>query len=145
METNRFIDQVDTITQRKNYNFYTTKTTNLRRELTDDIANALPTVLASRPVSQAVWSQLSYLTSSHWERHGGDYYCLDDKVYEITQFKIKLQLCCTCFLARKRLAELKRIERIKRDLAIAMTLHTRLGEKSVMGTLTEDLLLACLI
>jgi hypothetical protein len=145
METNRFIDQVDTITQRKNYNFYTTKTTNLRRELTDDIANALPTVLASRPVSQAVWSQLSYLTSSHWERHGGDYYCLDDKVEDIMRHKIKLQLCCTCFLARKRLAELKRIERIKRDLAIAMTLHTHLGEKSVMGTLTEDLLLACLI
>ena len=137
METNRFIDQVDTITQRKNYNFYTTKTTNLRRELTDDIANALPTVLASRPVSQAVWSQLSYLTSSHWERHGGDYYCLDDKVYEITQFKIKLQRFVRRFvIARKAL--------INRNIALATAFHPRLGGNSILATLTEELLLACI-
>jgi hypothetical protein len=102
-EANRFIDQVDKITQRKNYYFYTTKTP-LHRELTDNIANALPTVLASRPVNQAVWSQLSYLTSNHWERQGADYYCLDDEVEDIMRHKIKLQRFVRRFvIARKTL------------------------------------------
>ena len=103
------------------------------------IANELPFVLASRPVSQDVKETLNHELKLFWLMSYEIDYVLFDEVDKLIQTKIRIQLCCKRFLARKRLAELKR------NFAIATASHPRLGEKSILATLTQDLLLACLI
>ena len=136
--TNEFIDEVESITEEPGYILH-----NERSEiwflLNAYIANELPFVLASRPVSQVTKETLNHELRLFWIDEFENDYILFDEVDKIIRIKIDIQLCCKCFLARKRLAELKR------NFAIATAFHPRLGEKSILATLTEDLLLACLI
>jgi hypothetical protein len=136
--TNEFIDEVESITEESGYILHNERS-QIWMLIDTYIANELPFVLASRPVSQVTKETLNHELRLFWIDEFENDYILFDEVDKIIRIKIDIQLCCKCFLARKRLAELKR------NFAIATAFHPRLGEKSILATLTEDLLLACLI
>ena len=141
--TNEFLDKIEGFIQQPNYNAYAPLLP-FWLNITEDIANELPFVLASRSVSLIAKEELNLHMRSYWSGVFVDAYYLTNEVDKIILLKIGFQLCCKRFLARKRLAELKHIKR-QRELALAMAHHTRLGERSILATLTRDLLLACLV
>ena len=142
--TNEFLDIFEEAIQQPDYGENPLTIFRLFWLITEDIANELPFVLASRPVTLIVKQELNLHMMAYWNEEFEDDYYLSNEVDKIILLKIGFQLCCKRFLARKRLAELKHIKR-QRELALAMAHHTRLGERSILATLTRDLLLACLV
>ena len=141
---NEFINTVEALTQTEDYDL---NTSDLPRicwvagwDVAVRIANALPTVMVNRVVSHGAKWALAYIVEEYWNDDEYGEHRLGIEMEKIIQIKIKLQRCAKRYLLRKRFLQRKR------NLAIAMALHPRLGDECILSkVLNEDIIRMCLI
>ena len=144
---NEFINTVEALTQTEDYDLNTSDLPRIcwvagdmddHWDVAAGIANALPIVMVNRVVSQEVEWALAYIAEDYWNDDEYGEHRLDIEIEKIMQIKIKLQRCAKRFL--------QRILQRKRNLAIAMALHPRLGDECILSkVLNEDIIRMCLI
>jgi hypothetical protein len=93
--------------------------------------------MVNRVVSYEARRALRLIADLHWNPFDDCVYRLEIETEKIIQFKIKLQRCAKRFL--------QCILQRKRNLAIAMALHPRLGDECILSkVLNEDIIRMCL-